>query len=202
VLIDGLAGEMNGRQQELIERGNRKIDALLELINDLLDVAKIEAGKLVERRAPTDIAPIIRETIELMTPKAEKQNISLNLICEKLSPVQTDAKRMEELIGNLVSNAINYSPDGGEVTVTVSTRGKWVELSVKDTGVGIPTDELPRIFEQFYRIRHPKTRKVVGTGLGLSIVKAIVDAHNGTIDVESIPEQGTIFRVMLPVFEH
>jgi signal transduction histidine kinase len=201
VLMDGLAGEMTGRQRELVERGSRKIDALLALINDLLDVAKIEAGKLVEHRRPTDIAPIIRETAELMEPRAEEQGVSLKVRCEKIGPVQTDSKRMEELIGNLISNAINYSPDGGEVTVTASARGKWIELRVQDTGVGIPPEELPRIFDQFYRIRHPKTRKVVGTGLGLSIVKAIVEAHNGTIDVESVPDRGTTFRVMLPVFE-
>jgi two-component system phosphate regulon sensor histidine kinase PhoR len=148
-----------------------------------------------------DITPIIRETAELMEPRAEEQGVSLKVRCEKIGPVQTDSKRMEELIGNLISNAINYSPDGGEVTVTASARGKWIELRVQDTGVGIPPEELPRIFDQFYRIRHPKTRKVVGTGLGLSIVKAIVEAHNGTIDVESVPDRGTTFRVMLPVFE-
>jgi two-component system, OmpR family, phosphate regulon sensor histidine kinase PhoR len=201
VLMDGLAGEMSERQRDLIERGNRKIDALLELINDLLNVAKIQAGKLMEHRAPTDITPIIREIIELMKPRAEEQGVSLKFRCEKIGPVHADSRRIEELIGNLVSNAINYSPDGGEVTVSTLARGKWIELAVQDTGVGIPPEELPRIFEQFYRIRHPKTRKVVGTGLGLSIVKAIVEAHHGTIEVESVPDRGTTFRVMLPVFE-
>ncbi|HDR16139.1 MAG TPA: ATP-binding protein, partial [Desulfobacteraceae bacterium] len=100
-----------------------------------------------------------------------------------------------------ISNAVNYSPDGGDVTISAVDCGNWIEIKVQDTGVGIPPEELPRIFEQFYRIRHPKTRRVVGTGLGLSIVKAIVEAHNGTIDVESVPDEGTTFKVMLPVFE-
>ncbi|HDR15691.1 MAG TPA: response regulator, partial [Desulfobacteraceae bacterium] len=95
VLIEGLAGEMNERQGDLIERGNRKIDALLELINDLLDVAKIEAGRLVERRTPTDIAPIIMDTVELMKPRAEEKGVRLQIRCGELGPVQTDPKRME-----------------------------------------------------------------------------------------------------------
>jgi two-component system, OmpR family, phosphate regulon sensor histidine kinase PhoR len=202
VLVEGLAGEVADKQRELMERANRKINALMELINDLLNVARIEAGsKQEEHRAPTDITPIIRDTVELMKPRAAEQGVDLKFECGRIGRVQTNPQRIEELLGNLVGNAINYSPDGGEVTVTASACEKWIELKVQDTGVGIPQDELPKIFDQFYRIKHPSTRNVVGTGLGLSIVKAIVDAHNGTIDVESAPEQGTTFRIMLPVFE-
>lgn len=201
VLQEGLAGPLTEKQNDLIGRGSRRIDALIELINDLLDVAKIEAGRLVEHRAPTDLAPIIHDTAALMESRAEEQGIRLCVECGEMRPVLADPKRMVELLSNLVSNAVNYSPDGGRVTVSASARGKWIELRVQDTGIGIPPDELSRIFDQFYRVRHPKTRKVIGTGLGLSIIKGIVEAHNGTIEVESIPEKGTTFKVMLPVFE-
>ena len=106
---------------------------------------------------------------------------------------------MEEIFNNLISNAINYSPDGGDVTVTARGLGDYIEIKVKDTGVGIAPEELPKIFEKFYRIKSPKTRNVMGTGLGLSIVKGVVDAHHGTIDVESVEGEGTTFKILLPV---
>jgi signal transduction histidine kinase len=104
-------------------------------------------------------------------------------------------------LNNLLSNAINYSPDGGEVNVVARVVGDFVEIKVSDQGVGIPPEEVPKIFEKFYRVKHPKTRQVAGTGLGLSIVKGIVEAHRGFIDVESVVNQGTTFRILLPVMK-
>ena len=109
-----------------------------------------------------------------------------------------DPKRIEEVLNNLITNAINYSPDGGLVEVSAKGFGEYVEIKVSDAGVGILPEELPKIFDKFYRVKHPKTRQTIGTGLGLSIVKGIVEAHNGTIDVESVPEKGSTFRILLP----
>ena len=109
---------------------------------------------------------------------------------------------MEEVFNNLISNAINYSPDGGQVRVKLAPLGNFLEISVSDTGVGIDPEELPKIFDKFYRIKHPKTRQVVGTGLGLAIVKGVVDSHNGSIDVKSEPGAGTTFRILLPTLEN
>jgi signal transduction histidine kinase len=199
VLLEGLAGPLKEKQQDFIDRGKKKIDALLELINDLLDVAKIEAGQYVQRRIPTDIGKIIKETVSLMGPRAEEQGITLTHSCLDLKPVQADPKNMEEVFNNLISNAINYSPGGGHVTVTAQGLGEYMEIKVQDTGVGIPPEELPKIFDKFYRVKSPKTRQVIGTGLGLAIVKGIVEAHQGTVDVESTVDKGTTFRVLLPV---
>jgi two-component system phosphate regulon sensor histidine kinase PhoR len=199
VLLEGLAGPLKEKQQDFIDRGKKKIDALLELINDLLDVAKIEAGQYVQRRIPTDIGKIIKETVSLMGPRAEEQGITLTHSCLDLKPVQADPKNMEEVFNNLISNAINYSPGGGHVTVTAQGLGEYMEIKVQDTGVGIPPEELPKIFDKFYRVKSPKTRQVIGTGLGLAIVKGIVEAHQGTIEVESIVDKGTTFRILLPV---
>ena len=199
VLLEGLAGPLQEKQQNFVKRGMNKIDSLLSLINDLLDIAKIEAGKFVQHQAPTDIGKIIEDIVVLMEPRAQEQGIVLTHLCENLKPVQADPKRIEEIFNNLISNAINYSPEGGRVTVSAKGLGEYMEIRVEDTGVGIPTEELPKIFDKFYRVKHPKTRQVIGTGLGLAIVKGVVDAHQGSIQVESIPDAGTTFKVLLPV---
>jgi two-component system phosphate regulon sensor histidine kinase PhoR len=199
VLLDGLAGPLEEKHRDFVSRGTNKIDTLLDLIKDLLDVAKLEAGKFVQHRIPTDLTHVLRELVALMEPRAKTQGIELTCVLEDLRPVHADPKSMEEIFGNLVSNAINYSPEGGKVRVTGRGLGDYLEIKVEDTGVGIPPEELPKIFDKFYRVKHPKTRKVTGTGLGLAIVKGAIEAHHGTIHVESVPEKGTTFRVLLPV---
>ncbi len=198
VLLEGLAGPLQEKQQQFLERSLKRIDGLLELINDLLDMAKIEAGKVVQHQVPVDVGEVIRETIALLEPRATSQGITIEFHSNALPPVQADPKRIEEIFNNLITNAINYSPDGGHVTVTARGFGEYIEIKISDTGVGIPPEELPKIFDKFYRVKHPKTRQVMGTGLGLSIVKGVVEAHRGTIDVESVPDKGTTFRILLP----
>jgi len=199
VLLEELAGPMNEKQKDFVARGARKIDALLDLIKDLLDVAKIEAGKFSQRKVATDIGSILEEIVALMQTRAREQGVEIVLSCRNLVPIQVDAKSMEEIFNNLISNAVNYSPDGGKVTVTAEALGEYIEVRVEDTGVGIAPEELPKIFDKFYRVKHPKTRKVIGTGLGLAIVKGAVEAHHGTIDVESVLSRGTTFRILLPI---
>lgn len=201
VLLEGLAGPLEGKQEEFVKKGLRKIDQLLELINDLLDIAKIEAGRHIQRHVPTDIEGVIKDTLSLMEPRAQEQGIALACSCQNMSPVHADPKSIEEIFNNLITNAINYSPDGGRVTVTAKGLGEYMEIKVSDTGVGIDPEELPKIFDKFYRIKHAKTRQVMGTGLGLAIVKGVVESHNGTIDVESVPNKGTTFRILLPVIK-
>ncbi len=199
VLLEGLAGTLQDRQKDFVHRGLIKIDALLALINDLLDVAKIEETKLIKKQEPTDIEKIISETVALMDSRAKEQGISLTYSVENLKPLQANPKNIEEIFSNLISNAINYSPEGGCVMVAARNTGGHIEITVKDTGVGIPPEELPKIFDKFYRVKHPKTRHVMGTGLGLSIVKGIIEAHQGTIGVESYPDRGTTFTIVLPL---
>lgn len=199
VILEGLAGPLGEKQRDYIDRGVRKIDALLDLINDLLDVAKIEAGKYVQHLVPTDLGKVIEETVALLEPRARKQGINLTFSCQDLKPVRSDPKNMEEIFNNLISNAINYSPEGGDVTITAQGLGEYIQIKVKDTGIGIAPEELPKIFDKFYRVKNPKSRQVMGTGLGLAIVKGVLEAHHGTIDVESIVDQGTTFRILLPI---
>jgi len=201
VLLEGMAGPLEEKQRDFVARGTRKIDTLLELINDLLDVSKLEAGKYVQHHVPIDLRKIIEDSVSLVKQHALEQGISLEFSFDDLPMIKADPKSIEEVLNNLISNAINYSPEGGKVSITARGLGEYVELKVQDTGVGIPPEELPRIFDKFYRIKHPKTRKVIGTGLGLSIVKGAVEAHRGTIEVESTVDKGTTFRVLLPAIQ-
>jgi signal transduction histidine kinase len=199
VLLEGLLGPLKKKQEEFLGKGMKRIDQLLELINDLLDIAKIEEGKQVQHRVPTDIEPLMTDILSLLKPRAQRQRINLKGFCKNMKPIHADPKGIEEIFNNLVTNAINYSPEGGRVEVTAQVLGEYMEIKVSDTGVGIDPEELPKIFDKFYRIKNQKTRDVTGTGLGLAIVKGVVESHNGTIDVESVPEKGTTFRILLPV---
>jgi two-component system phosphate regulon sensor histidine kinase PhoR len=198
ILMEGLAGPLSEKQEDFVKRGMKKIDALLALINDLLDVARLEAGRLFQKQTAIDLSELIEDMVLLMQVRAKEQGIALTYSCENMKRVVADPKNIEEILNNLLTNAINYSPDGGKVTVTARGVDHFVEIKVADTGVGIDPQELPKIFDKFYRVKHPKTRQVTGTGLGLSIVKGIVEAYRGSIHVESVPDQGTTFTVLLP----
>jgi len=199
VVLDGLAGELMDKQRDLLGRSQLKIQGLLELINDLLDVAKIESGHGFQQQVPLSLEDVLEQTVALIKPRAESQNVTLRLeLPPKLPLIQADPRSIEEVFSNLISNAINYSPEGGEVSVSVVSHGDYLVVMVGDTGIGIEPEEISKIFDKFYRVKHPKTRQVIGSGLGLSIVKAIVESHRGSIEVESQPGVGTTFRVFLP----
>lgn len=199
VLLEGLAGPLQEKQEEFLQRGIKKIDQLLDLIHDLLDIARIEAGKDLQHRVPIDLENIINETVELIGPRADEQGIAISVSCEAPPLIQADPKGVGEVLNNLITNAVNYSPGGGRVEVFVKKRGDNLEIRISDNGVGIPPEELSKIWDKFYRVKHPETRQVMGTGLGLAITRGIVEAHQGNIDVESVPGQGTTFRILLPI---
>jgi signal transduction histidine kinase len=136
-----------------------------------------------------------------MEARAAERGVRLTCSFEHLKKIQADPKGMEEALSNLITNAINYSPDGGEVSVRARGLGETLEITVSDTGIGIEEGELSKIFDKFYRVKHPRTREVVGTGLGLAIVKGIVEAHQGTIEVKSVLNEGTQFRIVVPVMD-
>jgi two-component system phosphate regulon sensor histidine kinase PhoR len=199
VILDGLAGELTAKQRELLSRAHAKIQGLLDLINDLLDVAKMEAGYGQLEQVPLDLREILGELVELLRERATSQQVTLKLeVADGLPLVQADRRSMEEVFGNLVSNAVNYSPDGGEVRITAVSRGDYLEVEVKDQGIGIEAEEITKIFDKFYRVKNPKTRQVIGTGLGLALVKGLIEAHRGAVEVESEAGAGTTFRVKLP----
>jgi len=200
VIREGVAGELNEKQQHLVTRAQAKLEGLLDLVNDLLDLAKMEAGQRHLEHAPLDLEEVLAEVVELLQARAQEQKITLTLSVPPDLPVfYADRRGLEEIFTNLVANAINYSPDGGEVRILASLQEPFVEVLVSDQGVGIAPDELEMIFTKFYRSKHPKTRQVVGTGLGLAIVKTMVEAHQGLIEVDSQVGVGTTFRILLPL---
>lgn len=199
VIIGGMAGELNEKQQQMITRAKERTRSVLTLIKDLLDFSKIEAGKMVQYKVPLSLAEVIPRVVEAMKADAEGKNIRIEILHPLSSSIiQADQNSMEGILNNLISNAIKYTPDGGRVTISLDDDDSFVKVSVTDTGIGIKGEDIPRIFDKFYRVKSSDTRQIVGTGLGLSIVKSIVDAHMGTISVESTEGKGTTFSVLLP----
>jgi len=199
ILTDGLAGDLGAKQSDILGKISRKVEGLVELTNQLLDLSRIEAGLIVQDKQQVQLMDILDSLVEFMKAKADEKNISLALKKVDLPLINADGRSMEEVFSNLITNAINYTPEGGTIMIEGEVTGDFVRINVADTGYGIPPDQLPRVFERFYRVKDEKTRNIVGTGLGLPIVKSIVEAHNGTIRVESKEGAGSTFTVRLPV---
>jgi len=199
VILNRMAGEVTEKQEQLLSRAKERTKGLLDLIRDLLDLSKIEAGKMIQYKEPLTLQEVIQKVVELMKTEAEQKRVDLQFIPPTQNPViHADRNGMEGVFTNLVSNAIKYTPEGGKVQITLSEEGGFAKVTVSDTGIGIKKEDLQRIFDKFYRVKTPQTRQIVGTGLGLSIVKSIVDAHLGSISVESEEGKGTTFTVLLP----
>jgi len=199
ILMDGLAGELGPKQADILGKMSRKVNGLVELSNELLDLSRIEAGLIVQDKQQVQLMDILESLVEFIQARAKEKNISLSLKKADLPLINADMKSMEEVFSNLITNAIIYTPEKGGITVRGEVKGGFVGISVSDTGYGIAPDEIPRIFDKFYRAKTEKTRNIVGTGLGLPIVKSIVEAHNGTVKVESEEGIGSTFYVRLPI---
>jgi two-component system phosphate regulon sensor histidine kinase PhoR len=177
----------------------RHTERLGRLLNDLTDLSNIELGKVSLRLAPTPLGPVVDSVLELVAAKARDGGVALRAEVDNAVSVQADHDRLAQILINLVDNAVKYTPAGG--TVTVHSRARTdarVEISVSDTGVGIPRADLPRITERFYRVDKARSRELGGTGLGLAIVKHLVLAHGGDLAIESEEGRGTTVRVQLP----
>jgi len=199
VILNKMAGEVTQKQEQLLSRAKERTKGLLALIKDLLDLSKIEAGKMVQYKEPLALQEVIQRVVDLMKAEAENKKIDLEFSApSKISLIIADRNSMEGIFTNLISNAIKYTPEGGKVWVNLDEEGGFVKATVSDTGIGIKKEDLPRIFDKFYRVKTTETRQIVGTGLGLSIVKSIVDAHLGSITVESEEGGGTTFNVLFP----
>src|SRR3972149_5093044 len=186
VILGKMAGEGTEKKEHLLLRAKERIKGLLTLIKDLLDLSKIEAGKMVQYKEPLSLQEVIQKVVDLMRAEAEHKGIDLQFSASpKIPLIHADRNSMEGIFTNLISNAIKYTPEGGKVWVRLAEEGGFVKSDVSDTGIGIKKEDLPRIFDKFYRVKTKETRQIVGTGLGLSIVKSIVAAHLGSITVES-----------------
>jgi signal transduction histidine kinase len=187
-------------QKEYLARAEQRTSAQLELIADLLDLARLQNPDLSIKREPVNPVESLQEVCELMNSRAqEKKIVFIASIPKETLTISADPKHIKQLWTNLVSNAIKYTPEGGAVSVTMEVQDGQVVTSVSDTGIGISPEELPHIFEEFYRTKAAKTHSEMGTGLGLSLVKRIIETYHGHIDVQSTVGKGSTFTVTLPV---
>ena len=197
-LLERTPENMSPRQREFIDIVLRSTDRLVELVNDLLDVARIEADNVEINRRPIDLGEAVRDVAELMGPRIADKHQRLRVhVAPSLPLAFADPGRIRQIIANLLTNAHTYTDEGGQIEVTAEADRAWVKIVVADSGVGMTADERSHIFDRFYRA-HGASAVAPGTGLGLSIVKSLVELHEGKIEVESQPGEGTTFRVLIP----
>ena len=199
LVLDGEAGEVTDEQRQFLGVVERNANRLLDLVGDLLFLAQIEAGKLSLEFGAVDLAAVAAESVETARPLAEEKEITLTLATSPLPLLAGDRARLAQLLDNLVSNAVKFTPQGGRVDVRASSSRENAILEVRDTGMGIPADEQEHVFERFFRTSRATEQAIQGTGLGLAISKAIVHAHGGRITLASSDGEGATFRVTIPI---
>jgi signal transduction histidine kinase/tRNA A-37 threonylcarbamoyl transferase component Bud32 len=201
-LLDGSIGGMNEKQKQFLLLAKRNMERLELLISDLLDVARIEAGKFELTTKPADIAQLIEEVVRMFEMVAKEHRILLHFSCAQGLPmVSVDSNRIIQVLSNLIGNAIKFTPEGGEIAISALCNDGIVQIEVNDNGSGIPQADLTKIFDKFYQVARPadKGETSSGSGLGLTICKAIVEKHKGRIWVESKLGKGSKFCFTLPV---
>jgi len=200
ILLDGMVGELSEKQRDLIQKIKAKIRGMTDLVNDVLDVCFIEEGAYVAQIEALNLPEILQRTIELMQPQAHDKNIYFQVSIEEDLPLFTgNRSSIEAMFINLISNAIKYTPPNGQFRVNITGNPQNIKIEVSDTGIGIEAKNIPHIFEKFFRERSERTKHISGTGLGLSIVQGVVDAHQGSVHVESEVGKGSTFTVSLPI---
>ncbi|MBI2090468.1 MAG: PAS domain S-box protein [Deltaproteobacteria bacterium] len=200
-MLDGITGPLNEKQVRYLTRIKSNADRLARLINDLLDLSRIEAGKIDLRPTSLPVVLLTKEVAETLRPVAAEKLISLEVESPDAEVTAwADRDKLTQVLVNLIGNAVKFTPAHGRVSVAVQRDGEeWVKVSVADTGLGIPSEETNRIFDRFYQVARADKQKTKGTGLGLAISKALVELHGGKIWVESEVGRGSSFCFSLPV---
>jgi two-component system phosphate regulon sensor histidine kinase PhoR len=184
--------------RRFLERIETEVNALSQMVEELLELSRIESGRVPLKLGPTDALDMVSKSVDRLRSQAERSGLKVAIDCaEDLPSVMADPSRLERVLVNLLHNAIKFTPTGGEIRVRAFPRSGMVVFLVQDTGVGIPADVLPRIFERFYKA--DRARSGSGTGLGLAIARHLVEAHGGQIWVESIEGKGSTFSFSIPI---
>ena len=201
LVLNDLMGQLSESDEHLLARAKEKTQGLISTIGDLLDLSRIESGNTCQEPKPVQLEDLLSNIVDFLGTRArsKEQTLYLDRPAEPLPTIKADPLALESIFGNLITNAINYTQNGGEIAVKVDTTGINLRVRVIDNGFGIETRYLDKIFDRFFRVKNDKTRFITGTGLGLPIVKGLVEALNGRIAVESVPDKGTTFMVLLPV---
>ncbi len=198
LVLSGFAGEISPESRELLEIAHNSCDRLIRLINDILDLSKIEAGQVSLKKAPLDLRETVERSIRSVKSYADQFGVKLVWQSpETLPAIEADKDRIEQIITNLLSNAIKFSPENGEVRAELRVDGEWVYCSVTDHGCGIAEQDLPKVFGRFQQVG--ESRRKGGTGLGLAIAQGLVNEHGGSIWVESRVNEGSCFSFKLPI---
>jgi signal transduction histidine kinase len=190
---------LDAERQGYLEVVARSSQRLLRLVDDLLFVARLRTGRLELTPAEVDLSEIAAQTVAEMRPRAERQGLTLSLDAPAPVRLEADRGRLFQLLDNVVSNAIKFTPAGGSIELAVGEAAGRVSLEVRDTGIGIGAGEAERVFEQFFRARAAVQGQIQGTGLGLFISRAIVEVHGGSITAAPRDGGGTVFHIELPV---
>jgi len=201
VLDEQLFGELNARQQRYVQHIGGSGRHLLALINDVLDLSKVEAGRMELELGPVSLDNVLENGVTMLRDRAIRHGIELNLeVGAATTCIEADERKVKQIVFNLLSNAVKFTPDGGHVDVMLHAEvGEPVQISVRDTGPGIAPEDQERIFEEFVQVGGSATTSHEGTGLGLSVVKKFVELHNGRVWVESRPGGGSTFTFTLPL---
>ncbi len=186
-------------RSHMVHRCRERIQGLQQTINDLLDLSRLESGQVHRELRKHNLTDILDEIVQLQKGVAAERNISIDLHAPEDLPVLADKRELSEIFGNLISNAIKYNQDDGQVWVKAGSDGEYIVVEVSDTGIGIKPEALDSIFDEFYRVRGRQTAKISGSGLGLAIVKRLVEQYQGRILVESELGEGSTFEVNLPI---
>ena len=197
-LLDGIYGELTEKQTRNLGRVQNKCNELIELVNDLLDLSRIESGAITLQAKDILLRELIEEVVVSLRHQAEEKNISIDFFCKDDLRLTADPNRLKQVLINLLDNAVKFTEDGGAVKVDVIDKKNEVEISVSDTGIGIPESEREQIFDRFYQSTVLNGRGAKGTGLGLAIAKSLVEMHGGQIKVESEIGKGSRFYFTLP----
>lgn len=200
LLGEGKLGVLTEDQKQRLKRINEQTNTLTQLVNDLLDISRIESGKAVMEFKTVAAQALFDNPIDLLQPQIREKRIELRVALEE-EPVEiwVDREKMERVFLNLLGNAVKFTPAGGRITIQLSNRKDAVQVDITDTGIGIEAKELQHLFEEFFRSENAIRQNIKGTGLGLSLAKRIVEAHEGKIWVKSKPGEGSTFSVSLPL---
>lgn len=201
MVINEIVGEISPHDQHILTRAKEKTRGLISFVGDLLDLSRIEEGLICHEPKLVQLEELLKNIVDFLGTQANDKNLSLilELSEDPLPSLTADPLAMESIFGNLITNAINYTQEGGEIRVTVDLAGISIRVKVSDNGFGIADKHLEKIFERFYRVQDENTRYITGTGLGLPIVKGLLDSMGGFIEVESAPGKGSVFTVILPM---
>jgi signal transduction histidine kinase len=185
--------------QKVLDLIHENVDRISGFTNQFLDLSKIEAGRMEFRREPVDMEEIVLRAVREARPVAERKSIELTLSLQPVPTVMADLEMLHQALSNLLGNAIKFTGSGGTVNISLCPTPAGVRCAVRDTGIGIDPEDLPKLFTKFFQAKSAAKISVKGTGIGLAFVRGIVEGHGGSVEVESVPGQGSTFAIHLPV---